>query len=283
MSEGTHEQIMELPDLPAMYRIYESRGELVPNHWHESLEVIYMLHGHMEVCVQDTTRRLKDDDYIIINSGDIHSTLGSTGSVVYLLQLTPPFLEQCFSDYHTIRFEHTDDYLASAKTKEKFYDFHQEIKRLLKRLGTLYDSRADGYTLAFQSDLFRFLFLLNKIAKVRISPLEKNKSNKNREQLSIITTYVSKHYTEKISLTDVASTVSLQPEYFCRFFKRYMGMTFVDYVNQVRLSYIYEDLMNTDYSINTILEHRGFTNYKLFMKLFKEKYGCTPSQKRKAF
>ncbi len=282
MNQGTHEQIMELPDIPVMYRIYESQGEFVTNHWHESLEVLYILHGHLEVYIQDNIRHLRDDDYIIINSGDIHSTLGSTGTVVYLLQLTSPFLERCFSDYHTIRFEHTDDFLASAKTKAEFYDFHQEIKTLLRDMGTLYSGKEDGYSLAFQSYLFRFLYLLNQTAKVRISPLEKNKSDKNREQLSIITTYVSKHYKEKILLKDAADAVGLQQEYFCRFFKRYMGMTFVDYVNQVRLSYIYEDLMNTDYSIYTILEHRGFTNYKLFMKLFKEKYGCTPSQKRKS-
>lgn len=282
MNQGTYEQIVELPDIPVMYRIYECKGELVTNHWHESLEILYILHGHMEVSIQDSTRHLKDDDYIIINSGDIHSTLGRTGTIVYLLQLTLPFLERCFVDYHTIRFEHTDDYLASDKNRLRFHHFHQEIKKILRDMGDLYNKKEEGYSLAFQSDLYRFLYLLNNTALVHISPVEKNKSTKNREQLSIITAYVAKHYQERITLAKAASKVGLQPEYFCRFFKRYMGMTFIDYVNQVRLSYVYEDLMNTDYSINTILDNRGFTNYKLFMKLFKEKYNCTPLAKRKS-
>lgn len=266
MNQGHHEQIMELPDLPIMYKVYENNGQLITNHWHESLEIIYVVYGHMEVYMQDKIHQLKNNDYIIINSGDIHSTICVVQSKVYLLQIPPAFLEKNIADFHTIRFENT---------------YHDEIKNLLYQMGYLYEKKADGYTLSFQSALFQFLYILNKNCRITISPIEKNRSDKNREQLLLITNFVAKHYREIIPLKSAALVVGLQPEYFCRFFKKYMGMTFLDYVNQVRLSFIYDDLVNTDLNIYTILENRGFTNYKLFMKLFKERYGCTPSQKRK--
>lgn len=50
----------------------------------------------------------------------------------------------------------------------------------------------------------------------------------------MITSYVKEHYAEDISLQEIARLVSLNPDYFTRFFKKYMGMTFLDYVNSVQ-------------------------------------------------
>ena len=58
-------------------------------------------------------------------------------------------------------------------------------------------------------------------------------------------------------------------------------MTFLEYVNSVRLQHFYEDLLNTDYTVTELLTRNGFTNYKLFLRLFKQTYGCTPMQKRR--
>ena len=60
-----------------------------------------------------------------------------------------------------------------------------------------------------------------------------------------------------------------------------MGITFLEYQNEVRLSYIYSDLLNTDELISHILEKYGFNNYKLFMRMFKMRFGNTPLKIRK--
>ena len=86
---------------------------------------------------------------------------------------------------------------------------------------------------------------------------------------------------EPISIAMIASLVHLQPEYFCRKFKRLMGQTYLEYLNDVRLSYVYEDLIHTTQHLNAILDRHGFTNYKLFRRLFHEKIGCTPGELRK--
>lgn len=73
----------------------------------------------------------------------------------------------------------------------------------------------------------------------------------------------------------------LQPTYFCRMFKKYMGVTFLEYQNELRLSKIYQDLLHTDDPVNEILERHGFTNYKLFRRMFQEHFGDTPLHVRK--
>ena len=60
-----------------------------------------------------------------------------------------------------------------------------------------------------------------------------------------------------------------------------MGTTFLKYLNSVRLEHFYTDLTNTDLSISELIERNGFTNYKMFMKFFKDTYGNTPRETRK--
>ena len=86
---------------------------------------------------------------------------------------------------------------------------------------------------------------------------------------------------EEIILEDAALELGLNREYFCRMFKKNMGISFISYVNQVRIDHIYQDLIHTDDSILEITERHGFFNQKLFYQMFKERYQCTPVKLRK--
>lgn len=59
-----------------------------------------------------------------------------------------------------------------------------------------------------------------------------------------------------------------------------MGITFLEYQNELRLSYIYRDLINTEDLVAEILERHGFANYKLFRRMFKARFGDTPLKVR---
>lgn len=59
-----------------------------------------------------------------------------------------------------------------------------------------------------------------------------------------------------------------------------MGMSFLQYVNEVRISHIYQDLIRTDTPVGELADQNGFSNQKLFNRTFKEIYGCTPSSVR---
>ncbi len=98
-----------------------------------------------------------------------------------------------------------------------------------------------------------------------------------------IISYVNEHYTEKLSLEEVANQVGFSREYFCRFFKQHMGITFLRYLNEVRISHAGRILMNTDKSISEVMQESGFTNQTIFNRLFKEIYGMTPRQVRNSY
>ena len=108
-------------------------------------------------------------------------------------------------------------------------------------------------------------------------------TGQSNDILRKIISYVNEHYTEKLSLEEVANQVGFSREYFCRFFKQHMGITFLRYLNEVRISHAGRILMNTDKSISEVMQESGFTNQTIFNRLFKEIYGMTPRQARNSY
>ena len=132
--------------------------------------------------------------------------------------------------------------------------------------------RSDGTALLMLADLIQYFS--------EYAPPETASGHGNRTIRELIS-YVNEHYTEKLSLEDAADYVGFSREYFCRFFKQHMGLTFLRYLNEVRISHAGRLLSSTDLSISEIMNTCGFTNQTIFNRLFKEIYGMTPRQARK--
>ena len=56
---------------------------------------------------------------------------------------------------------------------------------------------------------------------------------------------------------------------------------FLEYINLVRIDHINDELLVTDDSITDILQRNGFTNYKVFSRMFKVQFGMTPRELRR--
>ena len=274
MSNILYEQIKTELDLPVRFAIYQDIETFVPLHWHKSLEIIYILEGSMLVTVTDQEYRITKDNFIIINSRDIHMTHVSEKTIVLLLQIPYEFLKTCIPDYDFIRFE---GYWTPFQDPNK-----NIIRTLLRQMRSIYEKKEEGFFLHFSSLLYELLYKLVQEYKIEISSDTKSKAEHNLKRLELITSYVQQHFRETISIKDAASLLHINEAYFCRFFKKYMGITFLEYVNSIRMKHIYEDIIKTDQTILEITEKNGFYNYKVFMRLFKATYGCTPLKKRKS-
>jgi len=271
----THEIITPKTQLPVYFDIYQSNNLLIPSHWHTHLEVLYILSGIMYIVRNDEKYTIKKNDLFIVNSGDIHYTRSVGGAEVLLLQIPYEFLNQSINQFNTIKFR---EYYPHNEFKED--PALQKMIEHLLLMEKLYQQREEGYQFLFSSNLNLFLHLLYTHYSTRQDLTEKNKNEKHLTRLREIIAYVEQHYMEPQSLTEAASLVALNPEYFCRSFKKYMGFSFMEYVNLVRLSHIHSDILETEDSITIIQERHGFSNYKVFNRMFKEAYKCTPSKLR---
>ena len=276
MSDTMHEKVITTDSLPARSFSYSSADQLITNHWHNSLEVLYIASGKMDTGINNSVYHLKRGDLIIINSGDIHFTRCRDYAKIYVLQVPYPLLNTHIPNYDYVRFQDSDGSVVFSNPAKV-----DELSRLMIQMYEITLEQKPGYTLLFSSKLYQFLFILFQRYHTDISSRTKQKSDRNLIRLEQVMNYVKSHYMQPISLEDAAQILSLNPEYFCRYFKKYMGMTFLEYVNSIRLYHIHQDLLNTNYSVSELMDRHGFTNYKLFSKMFRNTYGCPPGMFRR--
>ena len=80
----------------------------------------------------------------------------------------------------------------------------------------------------------------------------------------------------------MAAVLQMNPQYFCRYFKKATGKTPTEYINEVRVEKAAEYLYRTDRKIIDIALECGYDNIGYFIKRFKEEKGMLPSEYRKS-
>jgi AraC-like DNA-binding protein len=246
-----------------------------PAHWHQHLEFVCVLDGQLNYKINNTNYHLNKGDLIFANPKVIHSTLAVSANEAIVLQIPYELLKEYIPDidhiYFDCDFNHIDEKSAEALDK---------IKSILNHLYVTYDKKPQGYSLLIYSRIFELLFIMYYTFRKDKQNNYTNLSDKYLNRLEPILDYIENHYCEKITLAEIAAHANLTPTYFERFFKNCMGCTLMQYINSIRLDKCYNELLNTDQSSSYISANHGFTNYKYFVKLFKEQYHCMPSSLR---
>lgn len=275
MQDYTHEKIASLPQLPVYFNVYEDTSSLVPSHWHEHIEILMILDGAQHLNIHEQEYVLSKNDIFVINSGDIHSTRVSGYARILLLQIPWHYLAQYIRDFDQVRFWEYFCYNAMQNNSR-----YVSMQKQLLSLAAVFSKKQDGYELAFNARLHDFLHTLYIHFSRREADL--SKKQKNAARLRETLSFIEQHYKEPVTMRSAAAAAALNPEYFCRIFKKNTGNTFLEYVNQVRLTHIHEELLTTQDTITEILARNGFSNYKIFSRMFRDTYGQTPLQLRRA-
>ena len=87
--------------------------------------------------------------------------------------------------------------------------------------------------------------------------------------------YIAEHSSEKISLQDIADLEHITTYHASHFITKILGISFQDYLNNVRFEHALELIQNSDLSILDICMETGFSSSRYLNKLFEEKMGCT--------
>ena len=256
-------------------KITESRCS-IPFHWHNGIELLFNISGKIWVILKDRTIELNEGEFFLINIGILHATKSTPGNIGILLELPIEFLKKYIPDVESCYYDinpHTPD----PKIQTKLDIFHE----ILTDMDIVTSIKPEDYMLRFNSLVFEMLFQLQHNFRIPMPERKTGTQQKSEQRLSALIEYVYSHYHEPISIQEASDYVHLQPQYFCRFFKKNMGMSFLTFVNDVRLYYVYQEIMTTNLPIGQIVTENGFTNYATFRKLFDAKFHCTPKDLRK--
>lgn len=266
-----HENISHSELTNVNFCTYIDDCSYTPNHWHRSIEIKYMLEGTIFNYYEGKIYKLVPGKCTIINSNVIHSDKSMEYSRYILLHVPLTFMEKFIPDIRNLRFElneYDNDYQNLAKI--------DKLKKMLLKMKELNDKQEKGFLLQFNSLLFSILSLLYTDFSKQVIKSHLETEQKDFDRLDKILQYINQNYDRPISLEEIANVVVFSPAYFCRFFKRYMGTSFLEYQNEIRLSFIYRDIIGTKEPVYKILEKHGFTNYKIFRRMFNEHFGSTP-------
>ncbi len=102
------------------------------------------------------------------------------------------------------------------------------------------------------------------------------------DRYSKITEYVLRNFHREITLKEVADEANMATTTFCNFFKEHFRMTFIEYLNAIRIGHVCKLLTNKDKTIIAVAYECGFNNLANFNRQFKRLKDMTPKEYRKA-
>ncbi len=276
MNQPGYKKYFETSPLGILLSFYTTPGGYHPSHWHEETELLFPLNGEADITVENRTYRLPKKNVTVIESHRIHSTYSHDSSSMYLrIRLAKENLRPYFPDITGLQIHCIPD----AVSEEQFPEYYK-ICDLLAELTRLYMFDSPSFRLEAEGLILHALARLLRFFSVSGTPDVTSTDPLTIERIRGIIRYVEQHYQQPISLQDAAGYLGISREYFCRIFKKNVGISFLQYLNEVRLSKIYKDLQYTSLPVGEIMEKNGFLNQKRFNQSFKKMYGCTPSSVR---
>lgn len=106
------------------------------------------------------------------------------------------------------------------------------------------------------------------------------KSNRLEQSFAQAVLYMKQHFSERLSLNEVAEHVGLNSAYFSTNFKKYTGSYFSNYLMELRIENAKSLLRDPGLKINDVAEASGIPDSRYFAKVFKKSVGITPSEYR---
>jgi two-component system response regulator YesN len=128
---------------------------------------------------------------------------------------------------------------------------------------------------------FMNLETLSEYLFEQLSYLERDQPGDANNKFKELLLYTNKHYHEELFLKELSNQFFINVSYCCELFKKVTGMTFSQYMTDLRMKKACELLQNSTLSIAEVCKSVGYSDYFYFNKVFKRHLGCTPSKYRK--
>ncbi|NEW09298.1 helix-turn-helix transcriptional regulator [Paenibacillus sp. SYP-B3998] len=254
----------------------------IPNpwfwHYHKQVEFLVVTEGRLGIQTKHDYTVMASGDVMVLGSSQLHRTHKHSAEalrqIVFQIDLTQHF------DLGTMPYLHCFSELTHPLEQfNQLFRENETVKRTAYSLiMNIYDesqSRKLGYELAISAAIKNLLLLLLRNDSRDFSSLT---AETGLSRLRPALDYIDLNLSEKISVEDVCSVLNLSYHYFIKYFKKVMGLSFVDYVNYKRIKKAERLLLTGDLSIMEVSFEVGILNMAQFYKLFKRHNQCSPKE-----
>lgn len=266
-----YELIIPNDDLPFKLFVFEGRegNYKVTKHWHHSVEIFLVQEGRMDFYINNRHLPLGRQDFVLVNSNEIHSIECPEPNITVVLQIPGDTFKEYLGEDGYINFE------KKGEVSNKM------LTDLVNSMFSIYEKQDYGYRLQVKSRFYELLYLLVTEFKTETMDKEVIRQKKQLDKLSDVTQYMRDNYDQELKLEEVAGRFGFSPTYLSRIFQKYAQVNYRTYLIDLRVKYAVRELVGTDHEIGEIAMNHGFPDSRSFSKAFKKRYGCLPSAYRK--
>ena len=253
----------------------------IPLHSQASWELSCVIAGEGTRLLSDVSEPFAEGEVVMIPSGVQHcwyfnkDKTDKNGNIENItIFFNADFLKNvalCFPEFS----EHVKQLVESPNAIVFSGEVRNRIYSLMVRMR---DESSEKRVLTFME----ILLIISEDRTGRVIVNTKPRS-KGEVRMSQIRSFVNCNYGREISIDEVVAHVGMNKSAFCTFIKKETGMTFTNYVNEIRLNLAAASLKDTELPISEIGVSVGLTDTPYFCRIFKRKFGMTPTEyKRKS-
>lgn len=243
------------------------------SHKHNHMEIAYILSGKAIFNINNNSYEVEEGDIILINPEQEHYGMP--------VSIKKPSLE-FFVGFSNFKFNNMIKNTLFLNEYPIIKTNTSSRKKFLNLIDAIMEENSlnqTGKDYMLQSYLKQFILLSIREKQQENIPIsEPKKSTISKE----IQTYFHEHFSEKISLEQIAKNLYLSPFYISKVFKEEMGETPINYLIKIRLETAKNLLINNqNLSIKEISSIVGYEDAYHFSKSFKKYYGVSPAEYKK--
>ena len=265
----------------------KTHRKIIENHYHEYIELIYVLSGELIVTVNKNHYTMYAGALLIIVPGEVHSFERKKGCKYVCIQFAANYiLSGIFtkSEFHFIL-----PYMLNSYPDARFFATEiidkTSIPNAIHTIIREDMEKKSFYRLAIRAKLADIALWIFREWNTRDIDVRQasSKNNINLVRLAPVLELMNSNYNSDLDIEKMANLVGMSYSYFSRLFKATVGRSFSEHLNYIRISEAEQLLLDTDLSIAEIAENVGFTNSSYFISQFRNKYNITPKQYRSKY
>ena len=258
-----------------IFRYKDAYLKEVALHHHDFYEVYFFLSGNVQYNIESRSYLLTPGDVLLISPMELHQPMFGSEHREYeriVLWIDKQFLEGFILSGQNLTacFDTTVPGHTNLLRPEGVA--RQYLTFLLENLMVEVDSEDPYSDMAALSLLAQVLVALNRLAKQ--SAGEENKSGQDATVYSVLS-YINEHYSENLTLDDLANKFFISKYHLSREFQRLVGTSVHRYIVQKRLV-MAKQMLSEGKPSSEVYQHCGFGDYSNFFRAFKAEYQISP-------
>lgn len=259
----------------------------IPYHWHETLEIILVQHGHIHICFGPEEQRLDAGDLAVVNINETHRIYNtSPGNRVVQIQLDPQYGQRHDPDFTSLLFYCCSKYEGSQYS-ERYESFKDALLSFVQ-CQIQQNAHLPGHDTWDRNEIRQQLdtiiqMLIHDFDYLRWGTGFQPFDDTRRNQLQKISTYLKFHFSEKLTLSDISQVAGIGPHHFSHLITEQFHFSVFELLTYHRMEEAVKLLLTTPMRIVDISNECGFSDVKYLVQAFKKNYNCTPSAFRKRY